>query len=99
MLCAQRKGKCNIFRGKTNLPVGVPADMPPSGGGNAHAMSWRTSPIPGGPLSPAAAGRRNGGKAYPLLRGKVKKMAAILAAMTFLALSDKKTTSEESFFR
>ena len=46
---------------------------PPPGGGNAHAMSWRTSPIPGGPLSPAAAGRRNGGKAYPLLRGKVKK--------------------------
>ena len=31
MLCAQRKGKCNIFRGKTNLPVGVPADMPHGG--------------------------------------------------------------------
>ena len=28
MLCAQRKGKCNIFRGKTNLSVGAPADMP-----------------------------------------------------------------------
>ena len=32
MLCAQRKGKCNIFRGKTNLTVGTPADMPHGGG-------------------------------------------------------------------
>ena len=31
MLCAQRKGKCNIFRGKTSLPVGTPADMPHGG--------------------------------------------------------------------
>ena len=43
---------------------------PPPGGGNPHAMPWRTSPCPGGPLSPAAASRRNGGTAHPLLRVK-----------------------------
>ncbi len=31
MLCAQRKGKCNIFSRKTNLPVGAPVDMPHGG--------------------------------------------------------------------
>ena len=66
-----RKGR-GVKRGRETL-VSLPLLPPPPGGGNAHAMSWRTSPIPGGPLSPAAAGRRNGGKAYPLLRGKVKK--------------------------
>ena len=35
---------------------------PPPGGGLPHAMSWRTSPVPGGPLSPAAASRRIGGR-------------------------------------
>ena len=49
MLCAQRKGKCNIFRGKTNLPVGVPADMPPSGGGeNAVPTAGGLPGSPGG---------------------------------------------------
>ena len=49
----------------------APASPPPDGG-IAHAMSWRTSPGPGGPVSPAAASRRNGGTAYPLLRGKIE---------------------------
>ena len=66
-----RKG-WGVKRGRETL-VSLPLLPPPPGGGNAHAMSWRTSLVPGGPLSPAAAGRRNGGKAYPLLRGKVKK--------------------------
>ena len=66
-----RKG-WGVKRGRETL-VSLPLLPPPPGGGNAHAMSWRTSPVPGEPLSPAAAGRRNGGKAYPLLRGKVKK--------------------------
>ena len=47
-----------------------PLLSPPPDGGIAHAMSWRTSPGPGGPVSPAAASRRNGGTAYPLLRVK-----------------------------
>ena len=46
---------------------GIP---PPPDGGNAHAMSWRTSPVPGGPVSPAAASRRNGGTVHPLMRVK-----------------------------
>ena len=40
------------------------------GGGTPHAMSWRITPCPGGPLSPSAASRRNGGTAPPLPRGK-----------------------------
>ena len=66
-----RKG-WGVKRGRETL-VSLPLLPPPPGGGNAHAMSWRTSPVPGGSLSPAAADRRNGGKAYPLLRGKVKR--------------------------
>ena len=49
-----------------------PLLSPPPDGGIAHAMSWRTSPGPGGPVSPAAASRRNGGTAYPLLRVKIE---------------------------
>ena len=66
-----RKG-WGVKRGRETL-VSLPLLPPPPGGGNAHAMSWRTSPVPGGPLSPAAASRRNGGTAHPLLR--VKTMA------------------------
>ena len=40
----------------------VPLLPPPPGGGLPHAMSWRTSPVPGGPLSPAAASRRISGR-------------------------------------
>ena len=49
-----------------------PLLSPPPDGSIAHAMSWRTSPGPGGPVSPAAASRRNGGTAYPLLRVKIE---------------------------
>ena len=49
-----------------------PLLSPSPDGGIAHAMSWRTSPGPGGPVSPAAASRCIGGKAYPLLRGKIE---------------------------
>ena len=49
-----------------------PLLSPPPDGGIAHAMSWRTSPGPGGPVSPTAASRRNGGTAYPLLRVKIE---------------------------
>ena len=56
----QRKG-WGVKRGRETL-VSLPLLPPPPGGGNAHAMSWRTSPVPGGPLSPAAASRRIGGR-------------------------------------
>ena len=56
-----RKG-WGVKRGRETL-VSLPLLPPPPGGGNAHAMSWRTSIVPGGPVSPAAASRRNGGTA------------------------------------
>ena len=56
----QRKG-WGVKRGRETL-VSLPLLPPPPGGGLPHAMSWRTSPVPGGPLSPAAASRRIGGR-------------------------------------
>ena len=71
-----RKGR-GVKRGRETLvslpllsPPGDPGIPPPPGGGTPHAMSWRITPCPGGPLSPAAASRRNGGTAHPLLRVK-----------------------------
>ena len=55
-----RKGR-GVKRGRETL-VSLPLLHPPPGGGNAHAMSWRISPVPGGPLSPPAAHRCIGGK-------------------------------------
>ena len=55
-----RKG-WGVKRGGETL-VSLPLLPPPPGGGNAHAISWRTSPVPGGPLSPPAAHRCIGGK-------------------------------------
>ena len=55
-----RKG-WGVKRGRETL-VSLPLLPPPPGGGLPHAMSWRTSPVPGGPLSPAAASRRIGGR-------------------------------------
>ena len=56
----QRKG-WGVKRGRETL-VSLPLLPPPPGGGLPLAMSWRTSPVPGGPLSPAAASRRIGGR-------------------------------------
>ena len=56
----QRKG-WGVKRGRETL-VSLPLLPPPPGGGNAHAMSWRTSPVPGGPSSPPAASRCIGGR-------------------------------------
>ena len=56
--------------GKGTIRCPCPLLPPPPGGGNAYAMSWRISPGPGGPVSPAAASRRNGGTVSPLLREK-----------------------------
>ena len=56
----QRKG-WGVKRGRETL-VSLPLLPPPPGGGNAHAISWRTSPVPGGPLSPPAASRCIGGR-------------------------------------
>ena len=64
--------------GKGTIWCPCPLLSPPPDGGNAHAMSWRISPSPGGPISPAAASRRNGGTASPLLR--VRKEGASAAA-------------------
>ena len=47
---------------------------PPPGGGNAHAMSWRTSPVPGGPLSPAAAQPPERRYRSPSAEGKERKL-------------------------
>ena len=55
-----RKG-WGVKRGRETL-VSLPLLPPPPGGGNAHAISWRTSPVPGGPLSPPAAHRCISGK-------------------------------------
>ena len=55
-----RKG-WGVKRGRETL-VSLPLLPPPPGGGNAHAMSWRTSPVPGGPSSPPAAHRCIGGR-------------------------------------
>ena len=63
-----RKGR-GVKRGRETL-VSLPLLHPPPGGGNAHAMSWRISPVPGGRLSPPAVHRCIGGTAYPLLRVK-----------------------------
>ena len=43
--------------GKGTIWCPCPLLPPPPDGGNAHAMSWRTSPVPGGPSSPPAAHR------------------------------------------
>ena len=43
---------------------------PAAGRRQCTAMSWRISPGSGGSVSPAAASRRNGGTAHPLLRVK-----------------------------
>ena len=56
--------------GKGTIRCPCPLLSPPPDGGNAYAMSWRITPVPGGPVSPAAASRRNGGTVSPLLREK-----------------------------
>ena len=48
-----RKG-WGVKRGRETL-VSLPLLPPPPGGGTPHAMSWRITPCPGGPLSPSAA--------------------------------------------
>ena len=77
-VAAQRKVR-GVKRGKETTWCPCPScpgrwapTSPPPDGGIAHAMSWRTSPGPGEPVSPAAASRRNGGTAYPLLRVKIE---------------------------
>ena len=49
--------------------LGVPAPFAPAAGRRQSPSAVGTA----FPSPPAAAGRRNGGKAYPLLRGKVKR--------------------------
>ena len=61
--------------GKGTIWCPCPLLSPPPDGGNAYAMSWRITPSPVGPISPAAASRRNGGTASPLLR--VRKEEAL----------------------
>ena len=86
-----RKGR-GVKRGRETLvslpllsPPGDPGIPPPPGGGTPHAMSWRITPCLGGPLSPAAASRRNGGTAHPLLR--VKAMGRKVASSGCAAVS------------
>ena len=63
---AHRQGQ----KGTGHHMVSCPLLSPPPDGGTPHAMPWRITPGPGGPVSPAAAGRRNGGKASPSAEGK-----------------------------
>ena len=86
-----RKG-WGVKRGRETL-VSLPLLPPPPGGGTPHAMSWRITPCPGGPLSPAAASRRNGGTAYPLLR--VKAMGRKVASTGCAAVSAEGLPSAE----
>ena len=64
----QRKVR-GVKRGQETIWCPVPfcpcrwAPTPPAAGRrHSHAMSWRKTPVPGGPISPAAASRRNGGR-------------------------------------
>ena len=66
--CVSAKEGLGCQEGQGNHLVSLPLLSPPPGGGIAHAMSWRTSPDPGGPSSPPAAHRCIGGKVSPLLR-------------------------------
>ena len=66
-----RKG-WGVKRGRETL-VSLPLLPPPPGGGNAHAMSWRISPVPGGSVSPPPAAPLYRRKICRLLRVKQKK--------------------------
>ena len=65
-----RGGKGTIRCPCPLLPLAVGTAYPRRRRRQCTAMSWRISPGPGGPVSPAAASRRNGGTAHPLLRVK-----------------------------
>ena len=60
-VAAQRRVWGESRGGKGTIRCPSPLLPPPPGGGIAHAMSWRTSPDPGGPSSPPAAHRCIGG--------------------------------------
>ena len=67
-----RGGKGTIRCPFPLLPLSAGAGTPRRRSRHSPAMSWRTSPNPGGPNSPAAASRRNGGTAHPCSREGVK---------------------------
>ena len=67
-----RGGKGTIRCPFPLLPLSAGAGTPRRRRRHSPAMSWRTSPNPGGPNSPAAASRRNGGTAHPCSREEVK---------------------------
>ena len=71
-----RKGR-GVKRGRETL-VSLPFLPPPPGGGNARPAHRQ-------PISPAAASRRNGGTAHPLLR--VKTMGRKVASAGYAAVS------------
>ena len=56
--------------GRRQSPSPWARRTPAAGRRQCTAMSWRISPGSGGSVSPAAASRRNGGTAHPLLRVK-----------------------------
>ena len=71
-LWESRGGKGTIRCPFPLLPLSAGAGTPRRRSRHSPAMSWRTSPNPGGPNSPAAASRRNGGTAHPCSREGVK---------------------------
>ena len=74
--CVSAKEGKGSQEGTGNHMVSCPLLFPPVNTGSpgppkaatSHAMSWRTSLVPGGPISSAAASRRNGGKFRACLR-------------------------------
>ena len=76
----QRKG-WGVKRGRETLvslpllsPPGDPGNPPAAGRRQCHAMSWRTSPCPEGPVSPPPAAPLYRRKACRLLRVNRKKL-------------------------
>ena len=69
-----RKG-WGVKRDRETL-VSLPLLPPPPGGGNAHAMSWRITPCPEGPVSPPPAAPLYRRKGIPSADGKKYKGAA-----------------------
>ena len=77
-----RGGKGTIRCPFPLLPLAVGTAFPAGEHRHSPAMSWRTTPSPGGPNSPAAASRRNGGTVPPLLRGRKKGRLSPFGAIT-----------------
>ena len=71
-MCQRKGGFWGDKRGQGNHTVPLPPFVSAARRRQCHAMSWRTSPRPGGPVSPPAAHRCIGGD-KPSAEGKEKR--------------------------